>query len=113
MKHILKSYGIPAEKVNAIMMLYMNTRSMVRSPDGDTQFFDITTGVLQGDTIAPFLFIICLDYVLKSSIDCSSNFGFTLKKRRSRSIQQLTSPKLIMQMILLSQLTQWKISNNS
>ena len=65
-------------------MLYMNTRSMVRSPDGDTQFFEITTGVLQCDTIAPFLFIICLDYVLKSSIDCSPNFGFTLKKRRSR-----------------------------
>ena len=81
MKHILKSYGIPAETVNAIMMLYMNTRSMVRSPDGDKQFFEITTGVLQVDTIAPFLFIICLDYVLKSSIDCSSNFGFTLKKR--------------------------------
>ena len=84
MKHILKSYGIPAETVNAIMMLYMNTRSMVRSPDGDTQFFEITTCVLQGDMIAPFLFIICLDYVLKSSIDCSSNVGFTLKKRRSR-----------------------------
>ena len=84
MKHILKSYGIPAETVNALMMLYMNTRSMVRSPDGDTQFFEITTGILQGDTIAPFRFIICLDYVLKSSIDCSSNFGFTLKKIRSR-----------------------------
>ena len=84
MKHILKSYGIPAETVNAIMMLYMNTRFMVRSPDGDTQFFEITTCVLQGDTIAPFLFINCLDYVLKSSIDCSPNFGFTLKKRRSR-----------------------------
>ena len=81
MKHILKSYGIPAETVNAIMILYMITRSMVRSPDGDTQFFEITTGVLQGDTIAPFLFIICLDYVLKSSIDCSSNVGTTLKKR--------------------------------
>ena len=54
MKHILKSYGIPAETVNALMMLYMNTRSMVRSPDGDTQFFEKTTGVLQGDTIAPF-----------------------------------------------------------
>ena len=84
MKHILKSYGIPAKIVNAIMMLYMNTCSMVRSPDGDTQFFEITTGVLQGDTIAPFLFIICSEYVLKLSIDCSSNFVFTLKKRRSR-----------------------------
>ena len=43
------------------MMLYRNTRYMVRSPDGDTAFFEITTGVLQGDTLAPFLFILCLD----------------------------------------------------
>ena len=52
MKEILIAYGIPGETVNAIMMLYRNTRSMVRSPDGDTDFFDIIAGVLQGDTIA-------------------------------------------------------------
>ena len=28
--------------------------------------FSITTGVLQGDTLAPFLFIIVLDYVLQN-----------------------------------------------
>ena len=31
-------------------MLYQNTRSMVRSPDGDTDFFEISAGVLQGHT---------------------------------------------------------------
>ena len=94
-------------------MLYMNTRSIVRSPDGDTQLFEITTGVLQSDTIAPFLFIICIDYVLKSSIDCSQILVSHLRKDEVGDIQQLTSPILIMQMILLSQLTQWKISNSS
>ena len=29
--------------------------------------FSITTGVLQGDTLAPFLFIIVLDYVLQNT----------------------------------------------
>ena len=47
------------------MMMYQNTRSMVRSPEGDTDFFEITAGVLQGDTLAPYIFIICLDYVLR------------------------------------------------
>ena len=47
----------PIKIVNAIMMLY---QSMVRSHDGDTTMFEITAGVLQGDTIAPFLFIIYL-----------------------------------------------------
>ena len=41
----------------------------VRSPDGDTEYFDIVAGVLQGDTLAPYLFIICLDYVHRTSID--------------------------------------------
>ena len=71
MRDILLAYGIPKEVVNAIMILYINTRAMVRSPDGDTLFFKITIGVLQGDIIAPFLFIICLDYVLINSIDCN------------------------------------------
>ena len=33
------------ETVNAIMMLYNKTRSMVRSSDRYTPFFEITTGV--------------------------------------------------------------------
>ena len=66
------------------MMLYYNTRLMVRSPDGDTPFLEITTGVLQGNTLAPFLFIICLDYILKTSLDNDRELGFTLTERRSR-----------------------------
>ena len=65
------------------MILYINTRAMVRSPDGDTTFFKITTGVLQGDTIAPFLFIICLDYVLRKSIDCNTELGLKITERKS------------------------------
>ena len=57
---------------------------MVRYPYGDTAFFEITTGVLQGDTLAPFLFISCLDYILKNYIDFNAELGFTLTERRSR-----------------------------
>ena len=83
MKIVISKYGIPSETVNAIMILYKNTRSMVRSPDGDTPFFEITTGVLQGDTLAPFLFIICLDYILQNSLDCNKELGFTISKSKS------------------------------
>ena len=41
MEQILLEYGLPKEIVSAIMMLYKNTKAMVRSPDGDTDFFDI------------------------------------------------------------------------
>ena len=56
----------------------------VRSPDGDTEYFDIVARVLQGGTLAPYLFIICLDYVLKTSIDKIRENGFVLTKKRSR-----------------------------
>ena len=56
----------------------------VRSPDGDTEYFDILAGVLQGDTLAPYLFIICLDYVLRTSIDKIRENDFELTKKRSR-----------------------------
>ena len=57
----------------------------VRSPDGDTEYFDIVAGVLQGDTLTPYLFIICLDYVSRISIDKIRENGIELtKKKRSR-----------------------------
>ena len=84
MKDILLSYGIPKETVSAIMIMYNNTRAQVRSPDGDTEFFDVVAGVLQGDTLAPFLFIICLDYALRTSIDMNKELGFTLTKSKSK-----------------------------
>ena len=66
------------------MILYRNTKVKVRSPDGDTEYFDIVAGLLQGDTLAPYLFIICVDYVLRTSIDKIRENGFELTKRRSK-----------------------------
>ncbi len=66
--HLEDSYGLPKETVAVIMILYRNTKVKVRSPDGDTEYFDIIAGVLQGDTLAPYLFIICLDYVLMPNL---------------------------------------------
>ena len=70
------------------MILYKNTKVKVCSPDGDTEYFDIVAGVLQGDTLAPYLFIICLDYVLRASIDKISYLlpKTLLQKNRSGTI---------------------------
>ena len=84
MEQILLAYSIPKETVTAIMILYRNTKVKVRSPDGDTDYFDIVSGVLQGDTLVPYLFIICLDYVFRTSIDKIKENGFELTKKRSR-----------------------------
>ena len=83
MEQILEAYGIPNEIIKAIIIIYKNTQAFVRYPDGDTEFFDIIAGVLQGDTLAPYLFIIVLDYVLRN-VDQSKNLGFTLRKQLNR-----------------------------
>ncbi len=75
MEQILLAYGLPKETIAAIMTLYKNTKVKVRYPDVETDYFDIVVGVLQGDLLAPYLFIICLYYVLD---------GFKQAKERSR-----------------------------
>ena len=83
-EQILLAYSLPKETVATIMMLYRNMKVKVCSPDGDTDYFDIVAGVLQGDTLAPYLFIISQDYVLRTSIDWMKENCFQLTKERSR-----------------------------
>ena len=84
MEQILVAYDILNETVAAITILYRNTKVKVRSPDWDTDYFNIVAEVLQGDTLAPYLLIICLDYVLRTSIDEIKENGFELTKKRRR-----------------------------
>ena len=84
MEKILLAYGKPKEIVTAIMILYRNTKSMVRSPNGDTAFLNILAGVLQADTLASCLFVICLYYMLRISVDRCNEYGQTLELARSR-----------------------------
>ena len=83
MNQIQLAYRLPKETVNVIMMLYKNAKAMVHLLDGNTNLFDIIAGVLQVDILPPDMFMICLDYVLWSSIDQIKENGFTLKKERS------------------------------
>ena len=84
MEKILLAYGLLKEIVKAMTMLERNTKFKVPSSDGDTDYFDIVAGVLQGDTSAPYLLIISQAYVILASIDLLKENGFTLKGPRSR-----------------------------
>ena len=66
-------------------MLYKNMKVKIHSLEGDTGYVDIVAGVLQGNTLASYLFIICLDYMLRTSIDLMKDNGFNLAKEWSRS----------------------------
>ena len=84
MEQILLAYGLPKETITTIMILNRNTKVKVCFPDGDTDYFDIIAGVLQGDTLAPHLFMNCVDYVIRTSIDRIKENSFELIKKRSR-----------------------------
>ena len=84
-------YLIP-DDITDIMIAHKNTKSIVRTDDGDTEFINISGEVLQGDILAPFL---CLDYVLKS-FDINNDIGFTLIKRRRKIYTAIIYNKLKM-----------------
>ena len=84
---ILRAYGVPDKLVEAIAVSYKETWAKVRTADGETEAFQILAGVLQGDTLAPFLFIIALDYALRCATSGKEEeLGFTLEKRASRRV---------------------------
>ena len=84
-EEILRAYGVPQQFADAIMKLYLQTRARVITIDGETEFFNILRGVLQGDTLAPLLFILCLDYALRQAIDLKTySNGLTITPRQSR-----------------------------
>ena len=83
MLKMLAAYGIPSIITNAIALFYENTEARIITPDGETEFFKMSKGVLQGDTLAPFLFIITLDYIMRQVFgENDYNLGFKLTERR-------------------------------
>ena len=78
---ILRHYGIPEKIANAICLLYEGTRLAVIIDGITTDEFEVNTGVLQGDLLAPYLFIVIIDWVMRNAnVD---DLGFTTHKRQS------------------------------
>ena len=84
MLNILRAYGIPPNLMCAIDIMYRDTNAKVISPDGETDMFQISSGVFQGDTLAPFFFTIVLDHALRKAISGKeTELGFTITPKRS------------------------------
>ena len=73
MLKILEAYGIPVKIVELIRLMYEKTMAKVLTPDGETELFEILAGVLQGDTLAPYLFAIVIDYCMRQAIGDDAN----------------------------------------
>jgi len=87
-ENILLAYDVPKSLVDAIMSLYYNAQASVKVGSNISESFDLGVGVLQGDTLAPYLFVIVLDWVLRHALSDDS-LGVELsppKRTRSRII---------------------------
>ena len=60
----------------------------IRFSDEDINYFDIVAGVQQGNTLAPYLFIICQDNVLRTSTNLRKENGFMLTKKEAEYTPQ-------------------------
>ena len=84
MMQILKAYNIPPRMLSAINLLHENTKARVITPDGETEYFEIKEGLLQGDNLVWYLLAIVLDYNIRKTYDSKEDKpGFQLHRRRS------------------------------
>ena len=79
---ILSQYNVPNCLISDIIQMYSDTSACVSTELGPTEWFKTTSGVLQGDTLSPYLFIVLLDYALKKTLQ--DDVGFVICKRNSR-----------------------------
>ncbi|XP_038064651.1 uncharacterized protein LOC119735043 [Patiria miniata] len=77
---ILHACGIP-ETIHAMKIMYKDTSAFALTPEGESSSFSVNNGVLQGDILAPYLFVIILDYTLRTALNVTD--GLTLSRRRS------------------------------
>ena len=61
---LLKLYGIPDKIIALIKSMFEGSKSCVRVGQEYTDWFEITTGVRQGDVLSPLLFNIVIDYTM-------------------------------------------------
>jgi hypothetical protein len=99
-ENILRSaYCVPDELVDCIMSMYYGAKAAVRSNGQLSDFFELGVGVLQGDTLAPYLFDIVVDWIFRDALTDHENLGFKLSdevvpqtSRATRSASQTAKP---------------------
>jgi hypothetical protein len=62
------------------MSVYLGATAAVKSEGDISDYFDLGVGVLQGDTLAPYIFVLVIDWVMRNAIPDAS-LGFCIRER--------------------------------
>ena len=61
----MEAYGIPRKIIGIIRDMYDGFRCTVRHEGSTSDWFLITSGVRQGCIISPFMFLLCIDWIMR------------------------------------------------
>jgi Reverse transcriptase (RNA-dependent DNA polymerase) len=89
----LLCWGISERYIDAILRCYNGHKVQIALADGSLTMFELLRGILQGDTLAPYLFVLLLDAVLFVAIDPTLGIPIRYNALRTRKagLRQLHS----------------------
>ena len=76
---ILSQYNVPNCLISDIIQMYSHTSACVSTELGPTELIKTTSGVLQSDTLSPYLFIVLLNYAQKKTLQ--HDVSFVVRRR--------------------------------
>ena len=79
---IMAHYGIPQKVIRLVRSMYENAGGNILHNGKLSTFFEILTGVRQGCLLSPFLFLLAIDWIMKTSTQNRENgIQWTLTKK--------------------------------
>ena len=92
---ILDMYGLPEKFIRIIKQSYDGFSCCVRTTEGISPWFNVTTVVRQGCIWSTLLFNIVIDWILKkTNLLQSTKCGIQLKRRQSRRYPEVRETDL-------------------
>ncbi len=90
-ENIMLSYDIAVETVDAVISVYYGATVDVKSDVDLSDYFDLGVGVFQGETLAPYLFVLVTDWIMRNAVP-EASFGFCVRERVGTTRSRCTSP---------------------
>ena len=75
---IMESYGIPSKLVRMVNTMYDGSQCAVVEGTGQTDWFDVKSGVKQGCNMSGFLFLLVIDWIMRRTVT-GANTGIRWK----------------------------------
>ena len=66
---IMKAYGIPDKFISLVRAFYRGNKAAVIHGEGMSDWFEINSGVKQGCVMSGFLFLLVIDWLMRSSVE--------------------------------------------